>query len=118
MDRSARRNPPISQKYLDILRVLCMLDVTQRVALLRKADSRLVKYLCECALNILRGDVPLATQKTKSNLRKYAPLLRKLVAPVKSKDPTSTKRKLLVQVPHVIPLIVKPVLSIWSTPGK
>lgn len=120
MDRagSHRKKTPIGQKYLDILKVLCVLDVTQRVALLRKADSRLVTCLCECALNILRGNVPLNTKKAKRRLRKHAPLLRKLAAPVKSQNPTLVKRKLLIKSVHLLPLIVNPVLSAWSTLEK
>jgi hypothetical protein len=120
MDRDrSRSKPPIAQKYLDILRVLCVLDVTQRAALIRKADSRLLTYLCECVLNILRGNVPLTTKKSKSRLRKHAPLLRKLAAPIKSRDLLkSARRKLLIKSAHLLPLIVKPVLSAWSMPEK
>lgn len=115
MDRIRSRNLPIAQKYLNILQVLCLLDDAQRLALLRKADSKLVTYLCECALNILRGNVPLTSKKSKSKLRQQAPLLRKLATPSSS---SSVKKKLLIKSVHLLPLILKPVLSIWSTQKK
>lgn len=119
MDRGGSRSKlPIAQKYLDILKALCVLDATQRVALLRKADSRLLRYLCECVLNILRGNVPLTSKKSKSRLRKHAPLLRKLAAPTRSQDQPSARRNLLIKSAHLLPLIVKPVLSAWSMPEK
>lgn len=115
MDRVRPRNRPIAQKYLDILKVLCLLNVTQREAVLRKADSKLVTYLCECALNILRGNVPLTSKKVKSKLRQQATVLRKLASPSSS---VSVKKKLLIKSVELLPLIVKPVLSIWSTQEK
>lgn len=91
MGRRSRRI--ISQKHTDILRALYQLNPQQRKALLQKADLQLVRYICECALNVLQGNIPL-TKSQKSRLRKHANVLRKLV---KSSDNFSEKKKIIVQ---------------------
>ena len=110
--RSSSR--PIAQKYWDIFGTLCLLDIAQRKALLRKADSRLVTHICECALNILRGNVPLSSKSCKKRLRQHAPLLRKLPKP----GSLTVRKKLLIKSADILPIILKSVLSVWNTQGK
>lgn len=110
-----RHRYPIRRKYLDILRVLCChLDAVQRTALLRQACPKLVISLVECVLNILRGNVPL-NRRYKSILRKHAPLLRKIIAPGQAIE---SRKRLLIKAQHLVPVIVKPVLSAWNMLGR
>ena len=56
---SKKSRCPFGQKHTQILRALYHLNAEQRAASLRKADSKLVRHIPECALNILGGTVPL-----------------------------------------------------------
>ena len=73
-----RKKSPIARREADLLRALYYLNGEQRLLLLRKADQRVIHCICECALNILLGNVVLTPQQ-KRHLRKYAPVLRQLV---------------------------------------
>lgn len=72
-----RQKCPMRKKEANFLRALYLLDGKQRLLLLRRASPNLIKCICECALNILIGNVPLKTQE-KKRLRKYVDVLRKL----------------------------------------
>lgn len=86
-----RKKCPVPKKEADFLRALCLLDKEQRVLLLRRASSNLIRCICECALNILVGNVPLKPGE-KKHLRKYANVLRKLADKRKI-----NKKKIIVQ---------------------
>ena len=79
---------PFARKEATVLTALYHLNEEQRKALLRKADAKLVRRICECALNVLIGNVPLS-KGHKSRLRKHAKILRKLAA----SDITAKKKK-------------------------
>lgn len=51
------------KREADFLRALYLLDSEQRLLLLRRASPELIKCICECALNILLGNVPLKTRE-------------------------------------------------------
>lgn len=59
------------------MRSLCYLPKTERFALLKQVDLRLIKLICECAYNVLRGTVPLTAQQ-KNHLKSHVAQLRKL----------------------------------------
>ena len=101
--KSRRGSCPINRKNVSILTALYHLNNEQRRALIRTADASLVRQICECALNILHGNIPL-TKTHKSRLRKHANTLRKLAShSQKSKDSRArqysfnSKKKLLLQ---------------------
>ena len=60
---------------------------------LQKCPKSIIKLLCECILNVIRGNVPL-TKSQKSKLSPYKQSLRKLS---NKKIPLYKKRKVLVQ---------------------
>lgn len=97
----------ISQKHTDILRALYYLNPEQRKALLKKADIQLIRYICECALNVLEGNIPLA-KGHKARLRKHAHVLRRLVKPTGS---FSTKKKIIVQQGGFLPALLAPLIG-------
>jgi hypothetical protein len=105
MERKTRG--PIGQKHTDILRALYHLNSEQRTALLRKADPKLVRYICECALNVLRGNVPLH-RGHKNRLRKHVNILRRLANPQKK---LSSKKKIIVQHGGFLPALLAPLIG-------
>ena len=51
---------PSGRKEATVLAALYHFNKEQRKAVLQKADARLVRRICECALNVLIGIVPLS----------------------------------------------------------
>jgi len=95
------------QKHAAILQALCHLTSEQRVAILKKADPKLVRCICECALNILRGNVPLK-HPYKQRLRRYATILRRLAD---KNNSWRCKKRLIVQRGGFLPLLLAPILG-------
>lgn len=94
-------------KQAAILRALYHLNNKQRSAVLQKADLKLVRCICECALNILRGNVPLK-HPHKQRLKRYACVLRRLADKNNSwKD----KKRLIIQRGGFLPLLLAPILG-------
>lgn len=102
-----RNGSPLNKKQAAILRALQYLNKEQREAVLRKADSRVIRCICECALNILRGNVPLKAEERKK-LRRHAPLLRRLAA---KKGCWKSKKRFVVQNGGFLPLLLAPILG-------
>lgn len=108
----APKGCPISKKHGEILRSLCYLPKAERWALLRQVDLKLIRCICECAYNILQGNVPLSN-KQKLHLKSHVNLLRKLVR----EGDTLEKKKRIVQkgggafLPALLVPIVTSVLS-------
>ena len=92
-DKKQSSDCPFSRKHAEILRALYHLNAEQRTALLRKADKKLVRYICECALNLLYGGFSLSKNQ-KSSLRKHRNFLRQLADPSRNLD---SKKKIIVQ---------------------
>jgi len=91
--------------YID---VLARAKPVQRRAILQTADKDLILCLCECALNVLNGNVPLKTHEV-DKLDKYKGQFRKLAA---QKTPNAKRRKLLVQKGGFLPALLMPILGI------
>lgn len=106
MARGARKHA-ISKKHADILRAICHLNGKQRAALLSQANSDLIRCICECAFNILRGNVPVK-KREKERLRKHAPILRKLVS---RNDDVKRKKKIIVQKGGFLPSLLIPIVG-------
>ena len=81
---------PLDKKRIVILQALWYFTREQQCAVLRTADRPLVRLICECCLNVLRGNVRLDT-RAKSRLIPYAALLRQLAAS-SSSSPRSVKK--------------------------
>ena len=75
--------------------------------MLRKADAKLVRRICECALNMLVGNVPLSKGHT-SRLCKHAKVLRKLVA---SDITLQRKKNTIVQRGGFLPAQLAPLID-------
>lgn len=107
----SKKKCPVRKKEADFLRALYLLDEEQRLLLLRRASPNLIKCICECALNILLGNVPLKSHE-KTRLRKHADVLRKLADKTKR-----NKKKIILQkgrgcfLPSLLLPVVTTVLS-------
>lgn len=105
--KTARRL--IGKKNAILLQAICEASPQQRRALVNSADLQLVRCICECALNILKGNVPLKSTE-KKKLSKHRLFLRKLAKLGKS---LKTKKKIIVNQKggSLLPLILAPVVS-------
>lgn len=97
----------LSKKLTVGLQAICHLNKEQRHALLRKADPALVRCICECALNVLQGNVSIQ-QSYKSKLRPYKGILRRLSS---QKTSLSAKKRLIVQQGGFLPALLAPILG-------
>jgi len=91
--------------YID---VLARAKPCQRKAILHTADYDLIVCLCECALNILNGNVPLKSHD-REKLEKYKTHLRELAS---EKTSNSKRRKILVQKGGFVPALLAPILGV------
>ena len=108
----APKRCPIGRKHGEILRSLCYLPIAERRALLKQVDLKLIRCICECAYNILQGNVPLSN-KQKLHLKSHVNLLRKLV---RTGDTLEKKRRIVQKgggtfLPALLVPIVTSVLS-------
>lgn len=81
------------KRHQNYLHVLCKCPHKIRKVILRNASDDLIKTVCECAYNLLRG-IPRLSTKQKTSLRPYRDICHKLSSPNKS---LSNKRRELVQ---------------------
>ncbi|XP_048514299.1 uncharacterized protein LOC125501746 [Athalia rosae] len=91
-----------------VLHALCELSGPQRLALLRAADDNLVRNICECALNTLKGNVKLSDRQ-KSRLGRHRRILRRLAS---NRGSWRSKKKLLVQHGGFLPLLLAPIETV------
>ena len=94
------------KRQAPVLRVLAKNDPHVCKAILRGADSDLLKCLSECAYNILRGNVKL-TPAQKAKLSKYKQKLRK----VGDKKTTLKQKQKVIQTGGFLPALLAPLLS-------
>lgn len=102
----APRGSP-NKRHAAILHALCHLNETQRKALLSKADTGLIQCICECALNVLQGNVVLKKGE-KKRLKRHAYLLRRLTEKRKS---LNSKKRVIIQNGGFLPLLLAPILG-------
>lgn len=101
MSRSVNTN-------LELLKALVKLKPQPRLALLSVADKSLVTAICECALNILNGNVVILPE-LKNQLYKERHFIRDLA---RSQSSWKSKRLLLVKKGvKVIPLIIEAAIN-------
>lgn len=95
------------KRNLSMLRWLSKANPKARKVVLRSADRDLVDCLCECALNILNGNVPL-TQAQKRRLSKYKLVLRRMASGKRSS--LKAKRRLIQTggfIAGILPVVLK-----------
>ena len=90
-----------------LLKVLAECTPKLRKNILEKASVGLLRSLCECSLNVLKGNVKLNSHQ-KRKLSRHKKKLRTLAD---HKVPNSRKKKLLIQQGGFIGALLQPILS-------
>ena len=100
----------LTKKQLRDLELIKTCPNTLRKDLLKKLPSRSVKAICECTLNVLKGNVPLSSYQKKS-LSKYKATLRKIGA---KKGSLFHKKKLIIQRGGFLNILIPAALSVLT----
>ena len=95
------------KKHLPLLKMLCHANHNVAKAVMKTAPQDVLKAVCECAVNVLKGNVPL-TSGQKNALRKHKKGLRELV----QKKTTQKRRKQIIQKGGFLGALLKPVLGV------
>jgi len=69
--------------YVDCVKdakLLLSLTPAERKAVLKVLDARRIRSICECAHNLLQGNIPLSDKRKLQKLRKHKSTLRRLAA--------------------------------------
>lgn len=97
-------HPAKLKKYAGILKAMGVAPPAMCKAMVKAADPGLVRCLCECAVNILKGRVRLSPpQKTK--LLRHKKDLRALV----KKTGSSSSKKRILQKGGFLPALLDPI---------
>ena len=92
----------------EVLTALLQMKPKERLDVLQQADEDLVRCLCACALNVIKGNVTVNSAH-KKKLSPHKHLLRALVL---RKGGWKHKKKILLQKGgNFIPLLLGPILS-------
>lgn len=84
----------------------------QKSAFLKKCPNSIIKGVCECALNLLKGNIPVS-KRQKNKLAPYKRTLRRLG---NTKVPLFKKRRLLVQKGEgFLSILIPAAVSVLST---
>ena len=97
------------QKHSNILKVLATAKPTLQKAIINAGDKALVDTLCDCAQNILKGNVPLNSRQ-KTCLRRHRHSLRAL-----TKRQSVQKKKQILQKGGFLAGLLAPVLGILGS---
>lgn len=108
-----QRSHTIDKKHADILHALRHFSAKERAAFFRAADVKLVRCVCECIFNVLCGNVPIQPEH-KTDLKRHASILRKLVEKKNGKRNLAHKRRLIVQKGGILPTLLIPILTVLS----
>ena len=94
------------KKYAHCLHTLASSKSPMCKAMIKNADSGLIKCLCECALNILKGNVPL-TPGQKLKLKRHKTQLRQLA----KRGQAIGRKKVILQKGGFLPALLAPILG-------
>ncbi len=94
------------KRHAGTLHVLAKGSPHTRKAILKHADTDLMKCLCECAHNVIKGNIPISTHQ-KSRLKRYKEDLRSLSS---NKGTLAHKRK-IVQKGGFLSALLAPLLA-------
>lgn len=95
------------KKYKHHIKFLSVCDHKTCKDLISKSNKQLIDCICECALNVLHGTVPLTPQE-KSKLSPHKFQLRKLTAKSSS---LAEKKRIIQKGNGFLPLLLGPVIS-------
>lgn len=95
------------RRNLQFLKSLKKAKKRQRSTILKSANKDLILCICDCAYNVLKGNVHLKP-KDKKALRRHKRALRALA---EKRVALKRKQKLLVQKGGFLPFLLAPILS-------
>ena len=99
------------KKHAHLLKVLAHAKPQMCKAIVQAADKNLIICLCECAQNLLKGNVPLSKAQLKK-LKQY----RKEVRTLAQKRTSQSKRKEILQKGGFLPALLAPIaLTVLGT---
>ena len=104
----------IKESMADVMYICCQRPEKRQV-MLQNADRKLVKCICQCAKNVLKGEIPI-NYTEKDNLEKHKKVLRRLSDPEIS---TEDKKEIIVQnggnfLLSLIPTVVGALASMFQ----
>ena len=97
-------------KYRHHLKFLSVCDSRTCKEVIKRSNNELIKVICECALNVLHGNVPLTPAQRKS-LSKHKRTIRNLA----TKQPINKKKTILQKGGGFLPVLLGPILGILSS---
>lgn len=103
-----RMAPDRLARNVDFLKVLAKAPPKQRQAIIGTANSDLILCLCECALNLLNGNIKISDSVLRK-LQRHKNSLRNLAD---RKVPKAEKITVLQQKGGFLPALIAPVLGI------
>jgi hypothetical protein len=98
------------RQFLPQLKKIKKADVKTKRKMIKSYDKGKIDCLCECALNVLKGHVPLK-QRQSDCLRRHKRILKKLIL---KKTPIKQKKKIL-QTGGFLGALLTPVLSFLAS---
>lgn len=107
-----KRNAQRVAKHAAELQLIAYADPKTRKKVVQQASKGLVLAVCDCADQVLKGEVKL-TPAAFQRLKKHKTTLRKL----KSKSPAATKKALLQKggFLHMLPALIGPAVMAISS---
>lgn len=103
----AKLSSPLIARQHGNLAVLAKAKPAERKKVLKNANGDLIKAICECLLNVCRGNVHLPA-RCLNRLKRHKSTWRKLID---KKHPLKKKKKLLIQKGGFLPAFLLPVLA-------
>ena len=102
--------PSKINRYASHIRVLCKAKPSLCKAMLNAAEPELIQCLCECALNVLKGNVSLHPGQ-KRKLMPYKEDLRFLA----SRSGALQKKKRVLQKGGLLPAVLGPIIGLIAS---
>ena len=97
------------KRNVSTLKLLEKASPSLRKAILKKASPELIHTICECALNILRSNVPL-TNHCKRRLSRHKEKLRKLA----DKKVSLKTKKSIIQKGGFLPILISALAPVFG----
>ena len=98
------------EKFLPLLRIILRTKNDNIKRVIEQLDNNNVRFLCECALNILKGIIPLE-EKSRQKAKGFKPLYIKLS---KKKTPLKEKRQVMMDNPSFVKSFVRMTFSTFN----
>ena len=100
------------QRNLELLKILknCKTKA-QRRTVLKLADKDLIKCVCDCAYNVLQGNVKMSKTK-QALLKRHGQKIRKFVDKKNRSGGLEKKREYLIQDGGFLPALLAPIIGL------